>query len=198
MSIWRQLTHGLRLTGQRTAAAAPVRGDQTQQEDDRLAGDQQQEDHGEEQGGADRERPVPDHRQRRQDDEDDQDHELEPEAAETRAQFRGEVVAAVLDGARRARAARRRRVGVRVRHRCRRVRWLVVGLGRVGGRVGHEAQRYGSRPLGACEPASRGGRSTRAHHPRRVLRRHGRTRTSRRRAAIRRSPARYGLLPADP
>jgi hypothetical protein len=97
---------------ERAAPAASIRGDQTEQEDDRLACDQQQPDHREEQRRADRRGPVPRDAQRRQHDEDHEDHDLDPEAAETRAACRFEVVALVLDGpGRRSRASRRGRVG---------------------------------------------------------------------------------------
>ena len=125
-----ELADRLRAARQRPTPAAPIRGDEPEQEDDRLAGHQEQEDHGEQQHGADHDRPVPGDGQRRQDDEDDQDDDLDPEAAEPRATFGLEVGAAVLDRAGRPRTAGRRRVGSRI-DGCRRRR----RRGRVGGRA---------------------------------------------------------------
>src|SRR3954451_4504585 len=145
-----ELSDRLRAARQRTTTAPTVRADEPEQEDDRLARHEQQSDHGEEQDRADDRRPVQHDAQWRQEDEEDQDRDLEAETPEPRPTLRLEVVALVLDGAGgRSRTSRWRRVCTRVERRL---------AGRVGGLVGHGAQRYG-RPsddgLASIKPVGR-------------------------------------------
>src|SRR4051795_4627222 len=119
-----ELPDGPGRTRERAAATAPIGGDEAEQEDDRLTGDEQETDRREQQHGAQPVRPVPRRAERRQDDENGEQHELESEATKPRASLRFEVLTLVLDGAGRTRRTRRGGVG--------------TGVG-----SGHEPERYG-------------------------------------------------------
>src|SRR3954447_5266430 len=118
---------------QRTSASLPpVCGDEAEQEDDGLAGDQEERDRHEEEQGAEPVRPAPEHRDRRQDDEDREQAHLEAEATEPRSALRIEGLARVLNRSNRGLAVRGGHAGTIWETDASRARTRVVGASRVG------------------------------------------------------------------